>query len=180
MAITGKRKTNTNSEPPSAEKRRYWLRSSSNPVPDQPISSNNEPLNETVVDKTLVCKGFWDMYFTVGRVCLPHGFGKTFNLSLIQLFFGSNLHLDEIKDIHNNPNKPTCAYSEEVQKQLNNRRRSLFNGSLLQRMHGEFFNEHFAKYPVIYLDFKVRKHCSVHFIRSTLAKRMSFLFKIVS
>ncbi|KAJ2738771.1 hypothetical protein H4R23_000920 [Coemansia sp. Cherry 401B] len=39
------------------------------------------------VDKTLVCKGFWDTINKAGRICLPRRSGKTYNLTQLLLFF---------------------------------------------------------------------------------------------
>ncbi|KAJ2314137.1 hypothetical protein IWW54_001093 [Coemansia sp. RSA 2705] len=40
-----------------------------------------------VIDKTLVCKAFFDTESKLVRVCAPKCFGKTFNLSTIKTFF---------------------------------------------------------------------------------------------
>ncbi|KAJ2392677.1 hypothetical protein GGI05_002611 [Coemansia sp. RSA 2603] len=39
------------------------------------------------VDKSLVCKGFWESIEKVGRVCLPRRSGKTYNMTQMLLFF---------------------------------------------------------------------------------------------
>ncbi|KAJ2717678.1 hypothetical protein GGI07_005948, partial [Coemansia sp. Benny D115] len=39
------------------------------------------------VDKSLVCRGFWDVVHKVGRICLPRRSGKTYNLTQMLLFF---------------------------------------------------------------------------------------------
>ncbi|KAJ2591987.1 hypothetical protein EV177_008801 [Coemansia sp. RSA 1804] len=39
------------------------------------------------VDKSLVCKGFWDEIGEAGRICLPRRSGKTYNLTQLLLFY---------------------------------------------------------------------------------------------
>ncbi|KAJ2251461.1 hypothetical protein EV176_007656, partial [Coemansia sp. RSA 451] len=42
------------------------------------------------VDKSLVCKGFWDAVIKAGRICLPRRSGKTYNLTQLLLFFSQS------------------------------------------------------------------------------------------
>ncbi|KAJ2059301.1 hypothetical protein GGI17_004488 [Coemansia sp. S146] len=76
------------------------------------------------VDKTLVCKGFWDRVDYIAHICLPRRSGKTFNMQLARLFFSPFPGLDCL-DI-----PPDCAdyaaYSRE-------RRESFFKDSLLKK-----------------------------------------------
>ncbi|KAJ2616478.1 hypothetical protein EV177_001037 [Coemansia sp. RSA 1804] len=51
------------------------------------------------VDKTLVCKGFWEYIDKVGRIHLPRCFEKTYNLDIIRLFFSSSLEFVDILKI---------------------------------------------------------------------------------
>ncbi|KAJ2743764.1 hypothetical protein GGI20_003487, partial [Coemansia sp. BCRC 34301] len=49
------------------------------------------------VDKSLVCKGFWESIGEVGRVCLPRRSGKTYNLTQLLLFFSMSPGLDYLE-----------------------------------------------------------------------------------
>ncbi|KAJ2482782.1 hypothetical protein IWW56_000790 [Coemansia sp. RSA 2131] len=42
------------------------------------------------VDKSLVCKGFWETIEEAGRICLPRRSGKTYNLMQLLLFFSQS------------------------------------------------------------------------------------------
>ncbi|KAJ2481835.1 hypothetical protein IWW56_001451 [Coemansia sp. RSA 2131] len=51
------------------------------------------------VDKSLVCKGFWDAVNKAGRICLPRHSGKTYNLTQLLLFFSQSPEYSKLKEI---------------------------------------------------------------------------------
>ncbi|KAJ2774042.1 hypothetical protein IWQ57_001008 [Coemansia nantahalensis] len=97
-----------------------------------------------IVDKTLTCKALLESPDRVVRICLPWGFGKSFNLSVIAQFFNTVTAKDCLSDTEN----PDLNAALE-------RRRKLFCGSLLEQHHPEFVERHFATIPAIQIDFKV-------------------------
>ncbi|KAJ2369382.1 hypothetical protein H4S01_001034 [Coemansia sp. RSA 2610] len=107
--------------------------------------------NYIVVDKTLVCKAFFDAEHKLVRVCAPTTFGKTFNLSIIRKFFGFFTRYDV-------PNNGVYAHwygsklTDELDpKQACAERMKLFETSLLYQQAPAFFAQHFGSYPVIYI-----------------------------
>ncbi|KAJ2736851.1 hypothetical protein H4R23_001934 [Coemansia sp. Cherry 401B] len=107
--------------------------------------------NYIVVDKTLVCKAFFDAEHKLVRVCAPTTFGKTFNLSIIRKFFGFFTRYDV-------PNNGVYAHwygsklADELDpKQARAERMKLFETSLLYQQAPAFFAQHFGSYPVIYI-----------------------------
>ncbi|KAJ1904013.1 pyridoxine biosynthesis protein [Coemansia sp. IMI 209127] len=105
------------------------------------------------VDKTLICKGFWDDIDKVGRIHLPRRFGKTFNLDIMRMFFSPSL---ESKSMHYIPDNVIGA--DDISKldtsQLYQMKREwLFRDSALKREDPDFFEEHFCKHPVLFLSF---------------------------
>ncbi|PIA12704.1 hypothetical protein COEREDRAFT_12340, partial [Coemansia reversa NRRL 1564] len=108
------------------------------------------------VDKTLACKPFWDECNGVGRLCLPRRCGKTYNLDVLRLFFSSGLDCEYVKNV------PVVTEGPEVEVDANAsikdiyraKKRRLFKGTLLEQLHPEFFERHFAKYPVLHFNFK--------------------------
>ncbi|KAJ2781940.1 hypothetical protein H4R18_002581 [Coemansia javaensis] len=99
-----------------------------------------------VVDKTLACKALLEESSNAVRISLPRRFGKSFNLSVIAQFFNPITTLDDCTAGVEPPDF-AAAYR---------RRREMFSGSLLQEMHSDFFDRHFAAIPVIHLNFKAR------------------------
>ncbi|KAJ2810766.1 hypothetical protein FBU31_007914, partial [Coemansia sp. 'formosensis'] len=108
------------------------------------------------VDKSLVCKGFWEAIDEVGRVCLPRRSGKTYNLTQLLLFFSSSLELGKLENI------PSSALSSvglgaqavsemDIASLCRKKRECLFKDSLLQTKYPDFFKDHFMKYPVLYI-----------------------------
>ncbi|KAJ2301975.1 hypothetical protein IWW55_003650, partial [Coemansia sp. RSA 2706] len=77
--------------------------------------------NFVVVDKTLVCKAFFDAEHKLVRVCAPKTFGKAFNLKLA----------DELD--------PELARAERMK---------LFKATLLYQQAPAFFAQHFGSYPL--------------------------------
>ncbi|KAJ1732079.1 hypothetical protein LPJ61_002218 [Coemansia biformis] len=100
-----------------------------------------------VVDKSLLCKAFLESHCTAPRVCLPRRFGKSFNLSVLERFFN-------VVTVHDCPD--IGAENPDLDE-ARRRRERLFAGSLLKQNHPEFFDKHFARYPVIRIDFKLVK-----------------------
>ncbi|KAJ1780807.1 hypothetical protein LPJ59_007185, partial [Coemansia sp. RSA 2399] len=105
------------------------------------------------VDKTLICKGFWDDIDKVGRIHLPRRFGKTFNLDIMRMFFSSSLESTSMSYIPDNvigaDDIPKLDTSQLYQK----KREWLFRDSALKREDPDFFEKHFYKHPVLFLSF---------------------------
>ncbi|KAJ1831163.1 hypothetical protein LPJ63_004474 [Coemansia sp. RSA 2711] len=104
-----------------------------------------------VIDKTLVCKAFFDTESKLVRVCAPKCFGKTFNLSTIKTFFN-------VITRHDMPGKEENytyrRYDYEPVNQLDPElaraeRAKLFESTLLRQRVPAFFDEHLGRYPVI-------------------------------
>ncbi|KAJ2716473.1 hypothetical protein H4R19_000633, partial [Coemansia spiralis] len=114
------------------------------------------------VDKTLVCRGFWDSIEEAGRICLPRRSGKTYNLTQLLLFFSSapeHAKLKEIPDSILLSGTRTLAEIDamDVATKCRYKRECLFDGSLLQTMHPAFFCEHFMKHPVVHINLSMSK-----------------------
>ncbi|KAJ2056827.1 hypothetical protein GGI17_005994 [Coemansia sp. S146] len=103
------------------------------------------------VDKTLVCKGFWDEVDATSRICLPRRSGKTFNLQLLRLFFSP---LPELKCLGIMPDNDDSDLATELSRTT---RMSFFNESLLKKLHAGFFADHFMKHAVIFISFDLCK-----------------------
>ncbi|KAJ1841007.1 hypothetical protein LPJ70_004397, partial [Coemansia sp. RSA 2708] len=104
-----------------------------------------------VVDKTLVCKAFFDTEHKLVRVCAPTAFGKTYNLSIIRKFFGVFTRHDMPArgsyvrwngDDPANKLDPKLARAEKM---------NLFKATLLYQQAPAFFAKHFSRHPVIYI-----------------------------
>ncbi|KAJ2664302.1 hypothetical protein IWW48_000819, partial [Coemansia sp. RSA 1200] len=104
------------------------------------------------VDKTLVCKGFWEYIDKVGRIHLPRRFGKTYNLDIIRLFFSSSLESVDILKIPDSVISNRLGELDMVQ-QCRRKREWLFDDSLLKADDPQFFERHFCKHPVVYISF---------------------------
>ncbi|KAJ2771119.1 hypothetical protein IWQ56_001907, partial [Coemansia nantahalensis] len=118
------------------------------------------------VDKTLVCKGFWDSIEEAGRICLPRRSGKTYNLTQLLLFFSSapeHGKLEEIPDdiLLNGMHSPAEVRAMDIATKCRYKREALFDGSLLQTMHPAFFDEHFMKHPVVHINLSMCKGVSL-------------------
>ncbi|KAJ2738711.1 hypothetical protein H4R23_000963 [Coemansia sp. Cherry 401B] len=110
-----------------------------------------------VIDKTLVCKAFFDTESKLVRVCAPKCFGKTFNLSTIKTFFN-------VITRHDMPGKEENytyrRYDYEPVNQLDPElaraeRAKLFESTLLRQRVPAFFDEHLGRYPVIQISLDV-------------------------
>ena len=86
----------------------------------------------TIVDKTLLVADFIECNAVVSLVVRPRRFGKTINLTMLRDFFSIPIHPDN-KDY----------------------RRELFVDTKIMKERPELFDEHFCKYPVIFLSLKV-------------------------
>ncbi|KAJ2387505.1 hypothetical protein GGI23_006259, partial [Coemansia sp. RSA 2559] len=110
------------------------------------------------VDKSLVCKGFWEEIEEAGRICLPRRSGKTYNLTQLLLFYSIS---PEEEYLHSVPDSAISTggistegiQSMDVMERCRRKREYLFEGSLLQTMHPAFYREHFMKYPVLHISF---------------------------
>ncbi|KAJ2495744.1 hypothetical protein GGH96_006271 [Coemansia sp. RSA 1972] len=106
-----------------------------------------------VVDKSLICKAFLDVEARVVRVCLPSGFGKSYNANIIKQFFNV-LNQQDMPGMNgynfgrNNPIKDLDHNVARVE------RMKQFESSLLRQELPAFFSEHFCRHPVIYVEFK--------------------------
>ncbi|KAJ2200815.1 hypothetical protein IW144_000814 [Coemansia sp. RSA 522] len=108
------------------------------------------------VDKSLVCKGFWDAVNKAGRICLPRRSGKTYNLTQLLLFFSQSPEYSKLKEIPDSIIDSSLLGSGGVAQldmatKCRLKRECLFKDSLLQTMHPEFFHEHFMRYPVLHI-----------------------------
>ncbi|KAJ1913794.1 hypothetical protein LPJ71_002443 [Coemansia sp. S17] len=100
--------------------------------------------NGLIVDKMLICKALIDYNVEAICVCLPRRFGKTFNLSIVEEFFNV---------VTSNDVKPVDgAFDLEASR---TERLKLFEEFLLHTTERELFDEHFCRYPVIRINFKV-------------------------
>ncbi|KAJ2256063.1 hypothetical protein GGI13_001328 [Coemansia sp. RSA 455] len=111
------------------------------------------------VDKSLVCKGFWEAIVKVGRICLPRRSGKTYNLTQLLLFFSSSLELGKLENIPNSM-IPEAVSDMDVVALCRKKRECLFKDSLLLTKYPGFFKEHFMKYPVLYISLSECKGAS--------------------
>ncbi|KAJ2532624.1 hypothetical protein GGH20_001053 [Coemansia sp. RSA 1937] len=108
------------------------------------------------VDKSLVCKGFWDAVIKAGRICLPRRSGKTYNLTQLLLFFSQSPEHEYLTSIPDSIIDSGLLGSGGVAQldmatKCRLKRECLFKDSLLQTMHPEFFQEHFMRYPVLHI-----------------------------
>ncbi|KAJ1767742.1 hypothetical protein LPJ77_005305, partial [Coemansia sp. RSA 2523] len=108
------------------------------------------------VDKSLVCKGFWDAVNKAGRICLPRRSGKTYNLTQLLLFFSQSPEYEYLTSIPDSIIDSGLLGSGGVAQldmatKCRLKRECLFKDSLLQTMHPEFFKEHFMRYPVLHI-----------------------------
>ncbi|KAJ2880969.1 hypothetical protein H4R27_004393 [Coemansia aciculifera] len=108
------------------------------------------------VDKSLVCKGFWEAIDEVSRICLPRRSGKTYNLTQLLLFFSSLLELGKLENIPNSALASDGLGAQAVSDMdvavlCRKKRECLFKDSLLLTKYPGFFKEHFMKYPVLYI-----------------------------
>ncbi|KAJ2152907.1 hypothetical protein J3F82_002356 [Coemansia sp. RSA 637] len=108
------------------------------------------------VDKSLVCKGFWETIEEAGRICLPRRSGKTYNLTQLLLFFSQSPEYSKLKEIPDSIiDRGQLGSSDVAQLDMATKcrlkRECLFKDSLLQTMHPEFFQEHFMQYPVLHI-----------------------------
>ncbi|KAJ1754808.1 hypothetical protein LPJ58_004509, partial [Coemansia sp. RSA 1591] len=103
------------------------------------------------VDKSLVCKGFWETIEEAGRICLPRRSGKTYNLTQLLLFFSQSPEHEYLTSIPDSIIDSSLLGSGGVAQldmatKCRLKRECLFKDSLLQTMHPEFFQEHFMRY----------------------------------
>ncbi|KAJ2851176.1 hypothetical protein IWW36_001315 [Coemansia brasiliensis] len=116
--------------------------------------------NQMMIDKSLVCKAFFDIDAAIVRICAPSGFGKTLNLKMIRTVFniincndmpGSQVY-------HPTPNGSIKKLDLDVAQ----RERMKLVDSLLLRQEEEFFDKHFCRYPVLNIDFSVSMLAGVY------------------
>ncbi|KAJ1848487.1 hypothetical protein LPJ73_003957, partial [Coemansia sp. RSA 2703] len=106
------------------------------------------------VDKSLVCKGFWESIEKVGRVCLPRRSGKTYNMTQMLLFFSmlpEAENLDRVFDsvIDDMSLEDGQVTEMSLAEKCRAKREWLFRDSLLKSMDPQFYETHFMKYPVL-------------------------------
>ncbi|KAJ2583442.1 hypothetical protein GGH95_000999 [Coemansia sp. RSA 1836] len=118
------------------------------------------------VDKSLVCKGFWEAIDEVGRICLPRRSGKTYNLTQLLLFFSMSPELDYLEAMPDSVISSSGAFGAQAVSEMDviglcrKKRECLFKDSLLQTKYPDFFAEHFMKYPVLYISLSECKGAS--------------------
>ncbi|KAJ2598653.1 hypothetical protein GGF39_002568, partial [Coemansia sp. RSA 1721] len=106
------------------------------------------------VDKSLVCKGFWESIEKVGRICLPRRSGKTYNMIQMLLFFSMLPEATKLNRVSDSVIEE-CGFSTEqllqmsVAERCRMKREWLFKDSLLKSMDPQFYQTHFMKYPVL-------------------------------
>ncbi|KAJ2236700.1 hypothetical protein H4R99_000142 [Coemansia sp. RSA 1722] len=106
------------------------------------------------VDKSLVCKGFWESIEKVGRICLPRRSGKTYNMTQMLLFFSILPEAELVEAIPDNVLVSSGLSAEQllqmsVADRCRIKREWLFKDSLMQTMDPQFYQTHFMKYPVL-------------------------------
>ncbi|KAJ1859119.1 hypothetical protein LPJ73_001824 [Coemansia sp. RSA 2703] len=106
------------------------------------------------VDKSLVCKGFWESVERVARVCLPRRSGKTYNMTQMLLFFSmlpEAENLDRVSDsvIDDMSLEDGQVTEMTLAEKCRAKREWLFRDSLLKSMDPQFYETHFMKYPVL-------------------------------
>ncbi|KAJ2163132.1 hypothetical protein GGF46_000061 [Coemansia sp. RSA 552] len=128
-------------------------------------------VNTVNVDRTLLCKAFLDASEQVTFVCVPRGFGASYNIHMLKRFFNvlGNREVPYTQDSENNGrmevdgdeqgNTPATRAEDRLYKAFESRsvgkdRMVLFKGSLLEQEMPAFFEEHFCRYPVIHIDFR--------------------------
>ncbi|KAJ1891738.1 hypothetical protein LPJ81_005686, partial [Coemansia sp. IMI 209127] len=125
------------------------------------------------VDKSLVCKGFWEEIEEAGRICLPRRSGKTYNLTQLLLFYSISPEEEYLHSVPDSAISTGGISTEDIQnmdvvEKCRRKREYLFEGSLLQTMHPEFYREHFMKYPVLHISFSKCKNDNSHLLRGLL------------
>ncbi|KAJ2851175.1 hypothetical protein IWW36_001314 [Coemansia brasiliensis] len=110
------------------------------------------------VDKTLICKAFFDIKESVVCVSAPARFGKTTNTDILEKFFHI-LTFDDMKESGPffNYREPPGPFDLETARA---NRAKLFEQTLLHESQPSFFSEHFCRYPVIYINFMVTRYDS--------------------
>ncbi|KAJ2440795.1 hypothetical protein GGF42_007509, partial [Coemansia sp. RSA 2424] len=118
------------------------------------------------VDKSLVCKGFWETIDEVSRICLPRRSGKTYNLTQLLLFFSMSPELDYLEAMPVSVISSSGGFCAQAVSEMDvvglcrKKRECLFKDSLLQTKYPDFFAEHFMKYPVLYISLSKCKGAS--------------------
>ncbi|KAJ2365931.1 hypothetical protein IW150_006083, partial [Coemansia sp. RSA 2607] len=102
------------------------------------------------VDKSLVCKGFWESVERVARVCLPRRSGKTYNMTQMLLFFSmlpEAENLDRVSDsvIDDMSFEDGQVAEMTLAEKCRAKREWLFRDSLLKSMDPQFYETHFMK-----------------------------------
>ncbi|KAJ2384902.1 hypothetical protein GGI23_006830, partial [Coemansia sp. RSA 2559] len=105
------------------------------------------------VDKTLICKGFWEEIDEVGRIHLPRRFGKTFNLNIMRMFFSPSLESTSMRCIPDDVIGGDDISKLDTSQLYQKKREWLFRDSALKTQDPDFFNKHFCKHPVLFLSF---------------------------
>ncbi|KAI9476696.1 hypothetical protein BX667DRAFT_515037 [Coemansia mojavensis] len=105
------------------------------------------------VDKSLVCKGFWDSINKAARICLPRRSGKTYNLTQLLLFFSCMPEQEYLLTIPDTIIDDQDIPQMDLATKCRLKRERLFEDSLLKKLHPKFYHEHFMKYPVLNISF---------------------------
>ncbi|KAJ2803794.1 hypothetical protein H4R20_002752, partial [Coemansia guatemalensis] len=111
--------------------------------------------NGVEVDRTLICKALFGISAQVVRVCMPDGFGKSYNLNALLFFFNVPNRYDlpdlsmEVVYSENQLDEQTALDAAEAYR----KRKSSMEESLLSQEAPAFFEKHFCRYPVILIRF---------------------------
>ncbi|KAJ1746343.1 hypothetical protein LPJ79_005909, partial [Coemansia sp. RSA 1821] len=105
------------------------------------------------VDKSLVCKGFWDSINKAARICLPRRSGKTYNITQLLLFFSCMPEQEYLLTIPDTIIDDQDIPQMDLATKCRLKRERLFEDSLLKKLHPKFYHEHFMKYPVLNISF---------------------------
>ncbi|KAJ2613413.1 hypothetical protein H4S08_002215 [Coemansia sp. RSA 1365] len=136
---------------------------------DRSITNNNEsdmssiPLSaycwkKRIIDKTIICKALFGIDNKLVRVCVPKGYGKSYNLLVIREFFNVLTRHDMpelIKTPYGISTSISNKYVLNPTKARSTRTERLANTLLRQELPA-FFKEHFCQYPVILIRFDKR------------------------
>ncbi|KAJ2844988.1 hypothetical protein IWW36_004969, partial [Coemansia brasiliensis] len=111
--------------------------------------------NGLFIDKTLLCKAFFDIKETVICVSAPVGFGMLTNINILESFF----HVVTLNDMPASTTFGICCYHnkpEIIPETAKAQRAELFEPTLLCQQLLPFFNDHFCQHPVIRINLAVR------------------------
>ncbi|PIA13315.1 hypothetical protein COEREDRAFT_89665 [Coemansia reversa NRRL 1564] len=108
-----------------------------------------------IIDKTIICKTLFGIDDKLVRVCVPKGYGKSYNLLVIREFFNV-LTRHDIPELIETPYGISSGISDkyalDLTKARSTRTKRLANTLLHKELPG-FFEKRFCQYPVILIRF---------------------------